>query len=54
MDERLVGHATDEGADHVGVDDVQELITLLGEVLNALLEGLVGPLLAVVEILGVP
>jgi hypothetical protein len=54
MDERLAGHAADEGVDHVSVSDVWELIALLGEALNALLEGLVGPLPAVVEILGVP
>ena len=54
MDEHLVGRATDEGVDHVGVGDVWELIALLGEALNVLPEGLVGPLLIVVEILGVP
>ena len=54
MDERLAGHATDEGIDHVGIDDVRELIALLGEALNVLPEGLIGPLLAVAEILGVP
>ena len=53
MDERLAGHAADEGVDHVGVGDVQELIALLGEALNVLLEGLVSPLLAIAEILGV-
>ena len=54
MDERLAGHATDEGIDHVGVGDVWELIALLGEALNVLLEGLVGPLPIVAEIIGVP
>jgi hypothetical protein len=29
MDERLVGHAADEGIDHVSVDDVWELIRFL-------------------------
>ena len=54
VDKHLVGHATDEGVDHVGIDDVWELIALLREALNVLPEGLVGPLLAVVEIPGVP
>ena len=54
MDECLTGHAIDEGIDHVSVDDVWELIALLGEALNVLLEGLIGPLLAIVEIPGVP
>ena len=53
VDERLAGRATDEGIDHVGIGDVWELIALLGEALNVLLEGLVGPLPVVVEILGV-
>ena len=48
MDECLKGRAT--GIDHVGVGDVGELIALLGEVLDVLLEGLISPLLAVVEI----
>ena len=50
MDKRLVGHAADEGVDDVGVIDVGELISLLGETLNVLLEGLVGPLSTVVEV----
>ena len=54
VDERLVGCAADEGVDHVDIGDVRELIALLGEALNVLLEGLIGPLLAVVEIPGVP
>jgi hypothetical protein len=54
VDELLTGHATDEGVDHVGVGDVWELISLLGEELNVLPEGLIGPLLVVAEILGVP
>ena len=54
VDERLAGHAADEGIDHVGIDDVWELIALLGEALNVLLEGLIGPLLVVVEIPAVP
>jgi hypothetical protein len=31
VDEHLVGRATDEGVDHIGVSDVWELIVLLGE-----------------------
>ena len=56
VDERLASHATDEGIDHVGVGvgDVWELIALLGEALNVLPKGLIGPLPAVVEIPGVP
>ena len=53
VDERLAGCAANEGVDHVGVGDVWELIALLGEALNVLLEGLIGPLLAVVDIPGV-
>ena len=53
-DERLTGHATDERVDHVSIGDVWELITLLGEALNVLPEGLVGLLLAVAEIPRVP
>ena len=54
VDERLAGRAADEGIDHVSVSDVQELIAFLGEALNVLPEGHVGPLLVVAEILGVP
>ena len=54
VEERLVGHATDEGIDHVGVGDVWEHIALIGEELNVIPEGLVGPLPIVAEIIGVP
>ena len=54
MDERLTGHATDEGLDHVGVGDVGELIVLLGETLDVLPEGLVGPLSVVAKVPRVP
>ena len=54
VDERLTGHAADEGVDHVDVGDVWELFALLGEALNILLEGLIGPWLTVAEIPGVP
>jgi len=50
VDEHLTGHAADEGVDHVDVGDVWELIALLGEAMNVLLEGLVDPLLVVMEI----
>ena len=52
--ECLAGCAVDEGVDHIGFRDVGELIAHLGEALNALLEGVVGPLLVVAEILGDP
>jgi hypothetical protein len=54
VDEHLAGGVVDEGVDHVGIGDVQELIALLGEVLNVLPKGLIGPLLVVAEVLGVP
>jgi hypothetical protein len=50
VDECLVGHATDEGVDDVGVGDVEELIALLGKTLDILPKGLIGPLPAVAEI----
>jgi hypothetical protein len=54
VDERLAASVVDEGIDHVGIANVRELIALLGEALNVLLEGLVGPLLAVAKVPGVP
>ena len=54
MDERLVGHATDQYIDDVSVGDVGELIALLEETLDVLPEGLVGPLPAVTEVPQVP
>jgi hypothetical protein len=54
VDEHLTGHATDEGIDPIGVSNVQELIALLREALDVPPKGLVGLLLAVVEVLGVP
>jgi hypothetical protein len=50
VDERLVGHATDEGVDDVGVSDVEELIMLLGKTIDILPKGLIRPLPAVAEI----
>ena len=54
VDERLAGRAADEGIDHVSIGDVGELVALLGEVLDVLLEGLVGPLPVVAEVPCVP
>jgi hypothetical protein len=53
VDKHLAGHAIDEGVDYVSVSDVGEPIALLGEALNVLSEGLVGPLHTVVVVLGV-
>jgi hypothetical protein len=50
VDERLAGHVADEGVDDIDVDDVREFIVLLGETLDVLLEGLIGPLPVVAEI----
>jgi hypothetical protein len=50
VDKSLVGHATAEGIDHVGVSDVGEFIVLLGEALDVLLEDLINPLPAVTEV----
>ena len=50
VDECLVGHAIDEGIDHVDVGDVGELIALLEEALDVLPKGLIGPLPAVEEV----
>ena len=54
VNERLTGHATDEGLDHVGVGDVGELIVLLREALNVLPEGLLGPVPIVADVPRVP
>jgi hypothetical protein len=50
MDKHLAGCAAGEGIDHVGIDDVWELIVLLGEVLDVLPEGLVSPLHAIMQV----
>ena len=50
MDESLIGHAADEGVDHVGIGDVGELIALLGEALDVLSKVLVGHLPVVMEV----
>jgi hypothetical protein len=53
VDKGLAGRVADEGVDDISIGDVGELIVLLGEALNVLLEGLIGPLPTVAEILGV-
>ena len=50
MDERLTGHAIDEGVDRVGIGDVGELIAIFGEAFDVLPEGLIGPLPIVIEV----
>ena len=50
MDGRLIGHAADEGVDDISIGDVGELIALLGETLDVLLEGLIGPLRTVLDV----
>jgi hypothetical protein len=50
VDERLTGRATNEGVDDVGVGDVGELVALIGETLDVLPKGLIGPLPTVVEV----
>ena len=54
VDKCLAGHAVDEGIDDVGIGDVGELIALLGETLDVLSKGLVGPLPVVAEVPRVP
>jgi hypothetical protein len=50
VDECLASCATGEEVDHVTVGDVGELIALLGEALNVLLEGLIGPLPVIMQV----
>jgi hypothetical protein len=50
VDERLVGHVTNEGIDDVSINDVGEFIVLLEEMLDVLLKGLIGPLPVVAEV----
>jgi hypothetical protein len=50
VDERLTGRAINEGVDDVGVGDVGELVALIGETLDVLPKGLIGPLPTVVEV----
>jgi hypothetical protein len=51
VDERLTSHAVVEGVDDIGVGDIGELILLLGEALDVLPKGLIGPLLAITRVL---
>jgi hypothetical protein len=44
----LTSRAAGEGIDDIGVTDIEELVLLLGEVLDVLAEGLIGPLPAIV------
>ena len=50
MDERLTGHVVDEGVNDLNIGDVGECIALLGEALDVLLEGFIGPLPIVAEV----
>jgi hypothetical protein len=50
VDKCLIGCATGEGIDQVGVGDVGELITLLREALNVLPKGLIGPLPVIAQV----
>jgi hypothetical protein len=43
----LTNHTVGEGVDDIRVGDIGELTSLLGEVLNVLSQGLIGPLLVV-------
>jgi len=50
VDVCLACHTTNKGIDHTGIDDVGELVVLLGEALDILLEGLIIFLHTMVEI----
>jgi hypothetical protein len=50
VDECFIGRAADEGIDDDGVSDAGELVALLGETLDVLSEGLIGPLRIVAKI----
>jgi hypothetical protein len=50
VDERLAGRVTNESIDDVSISDVGEFIVLLGEMLDVLLKGLIGPLHVVTEV----
>ena len=53
MDQRLATCVGKESADHVGVDDVDEGVALLGEAVDVILKGLAALLLAALEVPGV-
>jgi hypothetical protein len=50
VDERLTGRVTNESIDDVSISDVGEFIVLLGEMLDVLSKGLIGPLRVVTEV----
>ena len=54
MDQGLVVRPGEERADDVNVDDIGEGVALLGEPMDVIQQGLVGLLLAALEVLGVP
>ena len=54
MNQRLIGCPGQEGSYHVGVGDVRELVTLLGEAPDVPAEGFADLLAIVLEVLGVP
>ena len=54
MNQGLIGHPEQEGSYHVGVGDVRELVSLLGEALDVPMEGLTDLLSVVLEVPWVP
>ena len=54
MNQRLEGSTEQEGSYNIGVDDIRELITLLGEAPDVPTEGLTGLLTVVLEVPWVP
>ena len=54
MNQRLAGSPRQEGSYKVGINDVRELVALLGEALDVPMEGLTGLLTTVLEIPWVP
>ena len=54
MNQGLAGGPRQEGYDDVSIDDIRQLIALLGEASDLLAESFLGLLLAIPQILGVP
>ena len=54
MNQRLAGHPRQERSYHVGVGDIRELISLLGEASDVPTEGLTDLLTVVLEVPWVP
>ena len=54
MNQGLVGGPGQEGHDDAGVDDIGQLVALLGEASDVLVESFPRLLLAILQILGVP